>query len=69
MKWMIFIYEMAGVSKSKLGTGGMLTKLMAAEMVNNSAIDMIIGNSKTPYVLQKIQDGEVIGTIFKAKEI
>ena len=63
-----FIYEMAGVSKSKLGTGGMLTKLMAAEMVTNASIDMIIANSKTPYILQKIQEPEVIGTIFKAKQ-
>jgi hypothetical protein len=30
---------------------------------------MIIANSKTPYILQKIQDGDVIGTIFKAKEM
>ncbi len=60
------IYNMAGVSKSKTGTGGMLTKLMAAEMANNEGIDMIIANASTPYVIQKIYDGEIIGTIFKS---
>ncbi len=59
------IYDMAGLSKSKVGTGGMLTKLMAADMVTKEGIDMIIANSNTPYVIQRIKDGEVIGTIFK----
>lgn len=61
------IYEMAGTSVSKVGTGGMSTKLMAASMVNNAGIDMIIANSSTRYVIQKIKEGQVIGTIFKAK--
>lgn len=59
------VFEMAGASKSKVGTGGMVTKLMAAEMVTTKGIDMIIANSSTPYIIQKIKDGEVIGTIFK----
>lgn len=59
------VYKMAGTSKSKVGTGGMVTKLMAAEMVTSKGIDMIIANSSTPYIIQKIKDGEVIGTIFQ----
>jgi len=59
------IYSMAGSSKSNVGTGGMVTKLMAAEMVTIKGIDMIIANSSTPYIIQKIKDGKVIGTIFK----
>lgn len=59
------IYSMAGVSKSKVGTGGMLTKLMAAEMVTKEGIDMIIANANSPYIIQRIKDGEVVGTIFK----
>lgn len=62
------IYSMAGVSTSKVGTGGMTTKLIAAEMVNKEGIDMIIANSNTPYVIQKIKDGEVVGTIFRKQE-
>ena len=58
------IYNMAGASKSKVGTGGMVTKLMAAEMVTAKGIDMIIANSSTPYIIQKIKDGDDIGTIF-----
>jgi len=59
------IFNMAGVSRSNVGTGGMITKLLAAEMVNEAGIDMIIANASTPYVIQKIDSGQVIGTIFK----
>lgn len=59
------VYKMAGTSKSSVGTGGMITKLMAAEMVTLKGIDMIIANSSTPYIIQKIKDGQVVGTIFQ----
>ncbi len=62
------IYNMAGVSKSSLGTGGMVTKLMAADMVTQASIDMIIANAQTPYVLQKIYDGNIVGTFFKGEK-
>lgn len=58
------IYKMAGVSKSKVGTGGMNTKLIAADLATKNHVDMIIANSQTPYIIQKIEEGEVIGTIF-----
>ncbi|MBN2222830.1 MAG: glutamate 5-kinase [Vallitaleaceae bacterium] len=59
------VLAMAGLSKSDVGTGGMTTKLMAADMANNKGIDMIIANAATPYIIQKLKDGEVVGTIFK----
>ena len=59
------VYNMAGISQSKVGTGGMTTKLMAADMVTSNGIDMIIANASTPYIIQKIKDGELVGTIFK----
>lgn len=58
------IYKMAGVSKSKVGTGGMTTKLIAADFATKNQVDMIIANSQTPYIIQKIEEGEVVGTIF-----
>lgn len=61
------IYNMSGSSISSVGTGGMTTKLIAASMVNEAGIDMIIANSSTKFVLQKIKEGQIIGTIFKAK--
>lgn len=58
------IYQMAGVNKSKLGTGGMLTKLMAAEMANNCGIDMVIAHAGRPHVLHHIVEGKAVGTLF-----
>lgn len=59
------IMEMAGASNSAVGTGGMITKILAAKMATQKGIDMIIANAQTEQVIQKIYDGEVIGTIFK----
>lgn len=59
------IYNMAGVNKSRLGTGGMLTKLMAAEMTNDMGIDMVIAHAGRQHVLNDILEGKSVGTLFK----
>lgn len=62
------IYNMAGESSSKVGTGGMITKLKAGEIANRAGIDMIIANSEAPQVLERIFSGELIGTLFMASK-
>ena len=42
------IRALAGGAGTKLGTGGMITKINAAEIAVNSGIDMIILNGKNP---------------------
>ena len=54
-------------SKSKLGRGGIKTKLRAAEIVTSSGIPMIIANSRRKNVLTEIISGKKVGTLFKAK--
>ncbi|MBS3943711.1 MAG: glutamate 5-kinase, partial [Dethiobacter sp.] len=54
----------AGNSREELATGGMITKLQAAEIAVNSGIGMIIANGKDPAVLNRIICGEKIGTYF-----
>ncbi len=49
-----------------LGTGGMVTKLQAAEICMNAGIDMIIANGSEPENLYDIMDGKAVGTKFKA---
>lgn len=61
------ILALAGGSGSKLGTGGMTTKLTAGQIVTRSGIHMLIANSFTPQVLTRIMDGEALGTWFIAK--
>ncbi|MBP3389408.1 MAG: glutamate 5-kinase, partial [Clostridia bacterium] len=47
---------------SALGTGGMSTKLHAAQRVTQNGIDMVIANGIDPQVLYKIVAGEPVGT-------
>lgn len=58
------IIALAGGSGSSLGTGGMATKLRAAQLVTENGIDMVIANGAYPEILYKIADGESIGTRF-----
>ncbi len=60
------IYSMAGGSSSNLGTGGMTTKLRAAEIATKGGCDMIITNGKAPEKLYEILEGSKIGTRFYA---
>lgn len=61
------IIAMTGGAGSKLGTGGMKTKLKAADIVTSSGIDMVIANGADPDLLYDIIDGKEVGTRFKAK--
>ena len=58
---------LAGGAGTKLGTGGMATKLHAAQMVTEAGIDMVIANGAEPEVLYRIMDGEAVGTRFIGK--
>ncbi len=59
------IKELAGGAGSSRGTGGMVTKLMAAEIANSSGCDMILANGNRPDILYDIFDGNYRGTLFK----
>ncbi|MGN1410852.1 MAG: glutamate 5-kinase [Eubacteriales bacterium] len=59
------IMASAGGRGSEIGTGGMLTKLSAAEITMKSGCDMVIANGADPRVLYAIIEGEKIGTRFR----
>lgn len=59
------VRKMAGQSQSKVGTGGMVTKLKAAEMANADGIDVVIANGEDMRVISQIMDGQAVGTWFK----
>ena len=61
------IKALGGGKGSSLGTGGMHTKLNAAEICTKNGIDMIITNGSNPEVLYDIADGKQIGTRFIGK--
>ena len=54
-------------SYSKLGTGGMATKINAANLCMEKKIDTVIANSKDLKNIRRIVKGEESGTIFKRK--
>ena len=58
------IISLAGGSGSSLGTGGMVTKIHAAQLCCEKGIDMVIANGSDPDVLYDIVDGKNIGTRF-----
>ncbi|MGN0334937.1 MAG: glutamate 5-kinase [Lachnospiraceae bacterium] len=62
------IMHLAGGAGSKQGTGGMATKLIAAQIATDAGIEMVIANGKRPQILYRIVDGEDVGTRFLCKE-
>ena len=58
------ILSLAGVSSTTQGTGGMVTKLHAAEICLSCGCDMVIANGNKPENLYDILDGKDIGTTF-----
>ncbi|MBQ8497117.1 MAG: glutamate 5-kinase [Clostridia bacterium] len=58
------ILSLAEGKGSDLGTGGMKTKLRAAQIATEAGMDMIIANGQDPMILYKIIDGEPFGTRF-----
>lgn len=61
------IKAMAGGEGSETSTGGMITKLKAAEIVTNAGELMVIANSQKPNIVSRILDGEDEGTVFLPK--
>jgi glutamate 5-kinase len=58
----------AGDRPGTLGTGGMISKLLAAKKVTAAGVPMIIGNGRKRYILKQIFDGEEVGTLFLPAE-
>ncbi|MBE6839449.1 MAG: glutamate 5-kinase [Ruminococcus sp.] len=63
------IRALAGGAGTANGTGGMITKLNAAEIANGAGIDMVIMNGKNPMKIYDLFEDKPIGTIFRAKKV
>ena len=58
------IKKLAGVSSTSQGTGGMVTKLRAAELCFGCGCEMVIANGNNPASLYDIVEGKPVGTRF-----
>ena len=63
-----YIRNLAGVSSTTQGTGGMVTKLRAAEICLGCGCAMVIANGSKPANLYDILEGKDVGTTFIAEE-
>ena len=62
------ILALAGGAGTNLGTGGMATKLRAAQLAGDAGVEMVIANGANPEVLYDIVDGKPVGTRFAARK-
>ena len=58
------IEMLAGGAGSALGTGGMLTKVVAAKRATSAGVDLIIANGAHAEVLYDMLEGKPVGTRF-----
>ena len=63
------IQALAGVSSTDQGTGGMVTKLRAAEICLNCGCEMVIANGREPMLLYDIVEGKPVGTRFVGESV
>ena len=61
--------QMATTAGSGVGTGGMLTKILAAKRAAKSGAHTVIASGKEHNVLLRLCDGEAIGTHLKATKM
>lgn len=62
------IERMAGGAGSSFGTGGMATKIEAAKIAVNAGATFVIAPSARDDVISAVLAGELVGTVFSAKE-
>ncbi len=60
--------KMAGGAGSVIGTGGMLTKILAARRAASSGAHTIIASGREQDILLRLSQGETIGTHLKASQ-
>lgn len=60
--------KMAGAAGSQIGTGGMLTKILASRRAASSGAHTIIASGREKDVLLRLHEGEAIGTHLKAAQ-
>ena len=59
---------MAAGTGSNRGTGGMITKLQAADYATKRGVEVYVINGSKPENLYDVFDGNNIGTVFIARQ-
>lgn len=61
------LMKIAGGAGSNRGTGGMVTKLIAAQHALEEGVEMVIINGGNPKAIYDVLEGKSVGTKFRAK--
>ncbi len=61
------IEQMAGTAGSEFSVGGMATKIAAAKLCVENGVDMVIADGSDATIIEKVIDGEDVGTLFIGK--
>lgn len=62
------VRQMAGSAGSGVGTGGMVSKIQAAQIAVDAGIPLVIAHGRDPHILSRIAGGAPEGTIFHANK-
>ena len=62
------VERIAGGAGSKLGTGGMMTKIQAAQIAMSAGVTMVIASGSREDVIRDVLSGREVGTVFPARE-
>ena len=60
------VFALCGGAGTKRGTGGMVTKVHAAQIAGEKGIPTVVMNGTAPQDIYKLIDGRQVGTLFKA---
>ena len=61
------IERLAGSTTNNRGTGGMVTKIVAAKLATSSGVNVIIADGREENILERIVRGDEVGTLFPAR--
>lgn len=62
------VRALAGGSVTGLGTGGMCTKIQAAEVATRAGIGVVIASGSTPAAIGQVLRGKAVGTAFRPSQ-
>lgn len=60
------VRQMAGAAGSGVGTGGMVSKIQAADIAVEAGIPLVIASGGHPHIIAEILAGDSVGTLFHA---
>jgi glutamate 5-kinase len=58
------IERLAAGTSSRVGTGGMITKIEAARLATSSGVTVVIADGREPDIILRLANGEALGTRF-----